>query len=310
MSTQVFNGALFEAAVLSSAIEAGIKYTSTARGKVLLKQASLHEKSPLYTSLLGQANWMIDNLLKLEGHWLTHIYAAAQSSGKIGDPRDLVLYAEASGGKRREIGISCKKDSSEIKSLRLGEGNVEQLWFKHDQKRGAVGQYETTNGFRSTLQRVHQELEDCAEEYTRFNKIPVERAEHQIFGPTINAFGDLIKDLECQHGIQFTQDLFQSVFGTKDYYLFKSGKRAIVEGYNLRGHLNVKRIPLPSRPLYLAMIDKNRNGFDRYARLFFGRGWTISYRLKNGDSRISKGVLKFTIELVGKPSSIFRIEQL
>ena len=151
----MFNGTLFESAVLSSAIDTGIKYTSTARGEVLLKHASRHAKSPLYLALLAQFNWMMDNLLKLEGDWLTHVYAAAQSSVRFGDPRTLVLYAESRARKRREIGIACKKNSSELKSLRLGEGNVVQLWFRHDRKGEAIGQYDTTNIFRSTVRQLH-----------------------------------------------------------------------------------------------------------------------------------------------------------
>lgn len=308
--SQVFNGTLFEAAVLCSTLRSGIKYFETPRGEVLLNRASENTRSPLYKTLSKQADWMVKNLLKLEGDWITHIVAPEQSAGIKGDPRDLILFAESADEERREIGISCKKDSTEVKSLRLGEGNVEQLWFKHHQGRGVVGQYETTKHFRTALRQVHQELEACRTLYDRFSEIPVDRAEEQIFAPAINAFCTLIKDLELAHGQSFTQDLFQSVFGTKDYYLFKSGQRAIIEGYNLRGDLNIKKIPLPVRSLYLAMVDKNRSGVERYTRLFFEHGWTVSYRLKNGDSRISKSVLKFTIELVGKPSSLFRIEQL
>lgn len=97
------------------------------------------------------------------------------------------------------------------------------------------------------------------------------------------------------------------MFGTKDDYLSKTGKRAIIEGYNLRGDLNIQKVALLKARLYLAMVDNNRQGFQRYTRLFFGQGWAVSYRLKNGDSKI---VLKFAIELVGKPSSLFRLEQL
>jgi hypothetical protein len=132
--------------VLATAMEAGVHYTRTRRGDTLLQAMITSQSEPLYQQLLGQARWMVTKLLILEGDWLSHIYAGPQSAVTQGDPRDLVLYADTAKGHRREIGVWCKKHSHEIKSLRLGECNVDTLWFKHDAKQGVLGSTQPLRG--------------------------------------------------------------------------------------------------------------------------------------------------------------------
>ena len=294
--------------MLKASIDLGIEYLASPRGETLKRIGKDHRNDPLFIRLYQQASWMMDMLCRAENQSLRSIAGNAQSQGKNGDPRDLVL-TKVQKGRPVEVGISCKNNSNEVKSLRLGVGNVNQLFFKHDKKGQTPSQYQTTGAFRRTMLEVHSTLDDCRK-YQKFRNIPPAIAEEKIFGPAVHAFCQLILDLEALHGTVFTRDLFQSVFGTKDYYLLKGGKRAIIEGFNLRGRLAVQKVSLPKKALYLATVDENSKGHDRYARLFFGNGWAISYRLKNGDSDITPNALKFTIELVGKPSAIFRLEKL
>lgn len=285
MGKQVISGTKFEAAVLEAGISAGLKYKATTRGDKLRAVATANAGDADYTKMYKQASRMISILMAKEKE--VAIYAVPQSHGVSGDPRDLIV--ETAGG--GEAGISCKHNSDEVRSKRFGPGSIDEF----------VG-YKTTPNFKRAVRRLHKLFDQLAKKHNKFGDIP-SRVRYDVIYQTItNAFAQLIVDLNSKH-TDFAADFFKSIFGTHDYYLFMGGKEPFVEGMNINGTLNVKKIRTPKDTILAVMTDgKNHN----YVRLLFRSGWVMSYRVKNGDSRISKNVLKCTISIDGRPTKTFR----
>ncbi len=204
----------------------------------------------------------------------------ADSAGQRGDVRDIVLTDQ----RQREIGISAKQRHKALKHSRLSNKiDFGRKWY-------GVPCSETywnrvSPIFADLGQRKDRRWSDLT------NKVD------GYYVPVLEAFMSEIQ------GNAIPAKLVRYVIGHFDFYkAIKSNGKMEIESFNMSGDLHWgARLPMPDRIIEFHRVE------DRvaYAEITLDRGWQISFRLHNAESRITPS-LKFDIQLVGTPQEMGR----
>lgn len=108
------------------------------------------------------------------------------------------------------------------------------------------------------------------------------------------------------------------LLGKFDFYKVEDVERkrvVYIQAFNLNGTLGkecknrdkIIKIPLVDMPTELVDI-RMKPGSKTTVEMYFNNGWQLSFRLHNASSKIETS-LKFDIQFVGIPSSIFTIKR-
>lgn len=139
--------------------------------------------------------------------------------------------------------------------------------------------------------------------------------ENGVYQPLLNAFRDELNRQNQQHK-DIPQKIVEHLLGKFDFYKIISVDKketTEIQAYNLRGTLNrqgvrrkriiaVPQSSLPSRIVSLDFKPDNKTTLE----LYLDNGWQFTFRIHNAASKIEPS-LKFDIQLVGMPATIFSI---
>lgn len=223
-------------------------------------------------------------------------------AGREGDVRDIVI-------KRNdihwEIGLSIKHNHEAVKHSRLSHkldfGNE---WF------GVPCGEEYWSAVNPIFDRLKNErLND-----RKWSEI--EDKEENVYIPLLQAFMNEV----CQ-AYKFDDDvprkMVEYLIGTSDYYkvVSRDDKRlTMIHTFNVHGTLNKPSkikvsaitVPIVELPTELVALQFKR-GSANTVEMYLNHGWQLSFRIHNASTKVEPS-LKFDVQFVGMPVSIFSIE--
>ena len=223
-------------------------------------------------------------------------------AGREGDVRDIVI-------KRNdihwEIGLSIKHNHEAVKHSRLSHkldfGNE---WF------GIPCGEEYWSAVNPIFDRLKNErLND-----RKWSEI--EDKEENVYIPLLQAFMNEV----CQ-AYKFDDDvprkMVEYLIGTSDYYkvVSRDDKRlTMIHTFNVHGTLNKPSkikvsaitVPIVELPTELVALQFKR-GSANTVEMYLNHGWQLSFRIHNASTKVEPS-LKFDVQFVGMPVSIFSIE--
>jgi len=223
---------------------------------------------------------------------------------KVGDVRDVLIIRRDI---KWQIGVSVKHNHEALKhsrlSTRLDFGNS---WYGIP----SSGQY------FDEISLIFSELQTLKEKGVKWRELPSK--EQSVYIPILNAFMGELQRAYDANGDDVTAGLIKYLLGSNgnDYYklIHHNNHIARVIPYNLYGLLNqsstsasptttIPDVDLPTRIIELAFKDNSNTTVN----LTMDNGWAISFRIHNA-STIVEPSLKFDIQLIGQPSSLFFID--
>lgn len=194
--------------------------------------------------------------------------------GRGGDVRDVIVQTTTG----REVGISAKHRHKAVKHPRLSPTiDFGYQWYG----KGCSDKY------IHDVAPIWERLEAAKDEGKMWRDIP-DKAK-TIYAPVIQAFITEISTAPADK-------LLRYMLGQYDFYkVIKDNGNVLLQSFNLGGSLGWgKKLPIPTR-----LIDVNHSR-DTTAVLTFDRGWSLSFRLHNAESRVVP-TMKFDVNLVGTP---------
>lgn len=194
--------------------------------------------------------------------------------GREGDVRDVIVQTS----KGEEIGISAKHRHKAVKHSRLSP----QIDFG-DQWYGQVCSEE----YHRSVAPIWNRLSVAWVEGRMWRDIP-DKAQ-TIYAPVVRAFMAEVRSAPAAR-------LLCYMLGKYDFYkVIKDNGNVLLQSFNLRGSLGWgKRLPMPRR---IIDVEQTR---DTTAVITFDRGWSLSFRLHNAESK-AMPTMKFDVNLVGTP---------
>ncbi len=268
MATQVNNGAGFEYCCASALLQ---QYQANAR-QLFVDQQTIpgfklrgrrfdDVKPEIQQQMLKAAAAVAHHLTTSNEPWARGIFKLGRLyQMRVGDDarnmdvRDLVIYSDHGD----QLGISLKWNSSEIKSLRLGDN-----WFKqfHIQDSGE---------WQAAISDHHKLLR----QYEYWREAVADLGLDGVYGVYKNA---LVDQLKRGAGKPFIESLCQFLFGKQDYLKVM----AIAKGKDISlAYYDSKNLPTK-----IHHIGPSSKG-EHYLEIIFDKGWQLLLRLHNKDSKI------------------------
>lgn len=223
---------------------------------------------------------------------------------KLGDVRDVLIIRRSI---EWEVGVSVKHNHEALKHSRLSAKlDFGKSWFGIPSSRQ----------YFEDISPIFQELQSLKSQGVRWRELPSK--EQSIYVPILNAFMDELRHAYNTYGDDVTVALVKYLLGSNgnDYYklIHYNNHTARIIPYNLYGTLNqssstnkpdttIQAIELPTRIIELAFKDNSQTT----AILTMNNGWSISFRIHNASTVIEPS-LKFDIQLLGQPSSLFFVD--
>lgn len=223
---------------------------------------------------------------------------------KLGDVRDVLIIRRSI---KWEVGVSVKHNHEALKHSRLSTRlDFGKSWYG----------IPSSKAYFDEIKPIFENLKELKSQGALWRDLPSK--ERSVYVPILNAF---IRELNREYkdsGDDVTIGLIKYLLGSNgnDYYkLIHHGNHTTrVIPYNLYGTLNkpssnadpdttIPAVELPTRIIELALKDNSQTT----AVLVMNNGWAISFRMHNASSRVETS-LKFDIQLVGQPSSLFFID--
>ena len=246
----------------------------------------------------------LEPLMIERGEDIVELYIQADSQGKLGDVRDIVVQrADISW----EIGFSIKHNHFAVKHSRLSPTiDFGKIWFD----------IPCSDAYWATVTPVFDYLKEEKSKRTCFRNLP--NKEQTVYVPIVQAFID-----EIQRQYKFHKDipakLVEYLLSRYDFYKIISidAKRITqIQSYNLHGTLNksardamptiqVPHTVLPNRIINIGFVPGRHNT----AELYMDGGWQFTFRIHNAED-IATPSLKFDIQIVGMPTTIITINCL
>jgi len=228
------------------------------------------------------------------------------SVAKLGDVRDVLIIRRSI---KWEIGISVKHNHEALKHSRLSARlDFGRSWYG----------IPSSKTYFDNIEPIFTNLRTLKTQGALWRDLP--NKEHNVYMPILTAFMQELNREYQRSGDDVTAGLIKYLLGSNgnDYYkLIHHGNHTTrVIPYNLYGTLNqsglsarpdknIPKIELPTRIIELILKDNSQTT----AILTMNNGWSISFRIHNASSRIEPS-LKFDIQLVGQPSSLFFIDAI
>ena len=285
MATQVNNGAGFEYACASALLQ---QYRNNGRQLSVDQQTipgfklrghRFDDVNPdIKEQMTKAAKAVAHHLTTSNEPWAKNIFKPnCPYQMRVGDDarnmdvRDLVIYTDRGD----QLGISLKWNSSEIKSLRLGDNWFEQFHIPDS------GQWkEAISDHQQTLSR-YEFWRDAVADLGRDGVYSVYR-------------DAVVAQIKRGEGKPFIDSLSQFLFGKQNYLkvmAIAKGKKISLAYYDSK-----------NLPTQIHHIGPSRKG-KHYFQVAFDEGWTLLFRLHNKDSKIKpKAVgsgMSLTITVMG-----------
>lgn len=223
---------------------------------------------------------------------------------RLGDVRDVLIIRRSI---KWEIGISVKHNHEALKHSRLATKlDFGSSWY---------GVPSSTVYF-SEVQPIFSKLQTLKLKGVKWRDLPDK--EQSVYVPILNAFMCELSRAYKANGNEVTAGLVKYLLGSdgKDYYKLIHHRSHVTRiiPYNIYGTLNqsgnsanpdtiIPNIELPTRIIELVLKDNSQTT----AVLTMNNGWSISFRIHNASTQIEPS-LKFDIQLVGQPSSLFFVD--
>ena len=209
----------------------------------------------------------------------TGVEMQSDMKGKEGDVRDVLL--ETPSG---IIGISAKHRHSAVKHSRLsGTIDFGSEWY------GISCSSQYWKDVRPIFDDLNKR-EGLWRNMDRDEKM-------SIYQSILSAFIDEVSSYANPN------KMISYLLGTHDFYkIIKENGDVSLTSFNMHGTLKWgKRVALPNNIIDIHMKPKSKTT----ALIIFERGWQLSFRIHNAESRIIPS-LKFDVQLVGQPSTMSR----
>ena len=246
----------------------------------------------------------LEPLMIERGEDIVELYIQADSQGKLGDVRDIVVQrADISW----EIGFSIKHNHFAVKHSRLSPSiDFGKIWFD----------IPCSDAYWATVTPVFDYLKEEKIKGTYFRDLPDK--ESYVYVPIVQAF---IDEIQRQYEIHkdIPAKMVEYLLSRYDFYKIISidAKRITqIQSYNLHGTLNKSastamptiQVPftaLPNRIVNIGFVPGRHNP----AELYMDGGWQFSFRIHNAED-IATPSLKFDIQIMGMPTTIITINCL
>lgn len=224
------------------------------------------------------------------------------SSGIAGDVRDIVI---SRNNIQWEFGLSIKHNHEAIKHSRLSyKLDFGEEWFGSP----------CSSSYWDTVNPIFNKLMAEKNKKTKWSDIPDK--EKNVYIPLLNAFINEVKTA-CAADKTIPQKMVEYLIGTKDYYKIISHDKkriTLIRTFNVHNTLNKKgktrissvTVPIVELPTELIALKLKSNSGNT-AEMYLNNGWQISFRIHNA-STIVEPSLKFDIQFIGMPVSVYNIE--
>lgn len=250
----------------------------------------------------------VDTILELEpcltevDDYVLELKCQKDGEGIKGDVRDIVI--------RRnnicwEIGLSIKHNHSAVKHSRLSYRlDFGKEWFGTP----------CSHAYWQKVTPVFNKLKEYQIQGLRWSDLPDK--DTKVYIPLLNAFMAEINNAYLSDKI-LPQKMVEYLIGVKDYYKIVShdSKRlTLIHSFNMHNTLNkpskvkvsaitVPVVALPTEIIQMRFKPDSTNTVEVY----LNNGWQLSFRIHNASTKVEPS-LKFDIQFIGTPISIFNIE--
>lgn len=253
------------------------------------------------------ANSAVGTLLDLEPRILENnndvllLELQKDEKGREGDVRDLLVKRDSISW---EIGLSIKHNHNAVKHSRLSTNlDFGNTWFD----------VPCSDKYWNDVKPLFDWLAREKEKGSKWSEIPDK--DEKIYRPLLQAFIDEMNRASIYD--EMPKRLIEYLIGVKDYYKVvshNSQKKTIISAFNVHNTLNqpgevvVSAIVLPIVELPSELVAiKFKTGSNNTVEVYFNNGWQLSFRIHNASSRVEPS-LKFDIQFVGMPATVFNIE--
>lgn len=254
--------------------------------------------------LIASVDATVDTLLGLEPNLENNITLIAQrdENGESGDVRDIVAF---DSNINWEVGFSIKHNHEAIKHSRLSRTiDFGDKWYG----------IPCSEFYWEEVNVVFDYLDELKRQRKAWNQL--ETKEHTVYAPLLQAFMEEV-DRAYKRDNQISRRMIEYLIGIKDYHKIVSqdNKRlTIIETFNINGTLgqpsdrriSIIDIPVVDLPDEIVNI-RFKPGSVTTAEIYFNKGWQLSFRIHNASTMVEPS-LKFDIQFVGRPISIFTIK--
>lgn len=238
-----------------------------------------------------------------DGHDDLEISLQSDDAGIEGDVRDVLIIRKSIDW---EIGISVKHNHYALKHSRLSMNlDFGEKWFN----------IPCSKEYFDEIRPYFQELKDM--KLKGFLWRDIENKDERFYVPILKAFMRELNAKYEKYGSQVTKKMISYLIGINDFYKLigiDSQRTTKIIPFNMYGTLNkpskkeepiqkLKILELPTRIVELSFKENSSTTLE----LIMDNGWQISFRIHNASSKVEPS-LKFDIELVGQPTSLFVID--
>ena len=276
---QVKNGDKWEVACYFAAIDQGLTKINPRgpRNQRFSEIAQKHKHSQEYKQMYKQATKIMEKVISLEKESVG-ITGLGQTRG---NPSDL----EITRTKKDKFGISCKHATGlshpETRGFRFSKGMIKEF-----------GGIKVTKKFSNELKRMHDFLENLKHQYSKFSDLPDGMKEKKVISPIRDAFIDMINDLHNSDPTGIIKALHEKALGSHPLYFARGGGHCSLHAIDFQGRLNVKKTAIPKKIISI----RKTGGVSNEIEIDFGK-YKMKIRLKNKDSRISRGSIATSVTL-------------
>lgn len=272
------------------------------------KRAWIKMDSGMQDTFSTSAKAAIDTILELEplltecdNDELT-LQFLNDGEGIKGDVRDVVVKRD---NIEWEIGLSIKHNHEAVKHSRLSHrldfGNE---WFSSP----------CSEQYWEDIKPIFDMLKQHKSDNKKWSEL--EDKSNDVYIPLLYAFINEIQRAYTQDPT-ISQKMVEYLIGVKDYYkiVSRDNKRlTMIHTFNMHDTLNkssskkvsaiiVPIVELPTRIIAMEFKPKSDNTVEMY----LDNGWQLSFRIHNASTKVEPS-LKFDIQFIGMPTSIFSIE--
>lgn len=230
------------------------------------------------------------------------LFIQPDTKGVVGDVRDIIILRKHI---MWEIGLSIKHNHFAVKHSRLGKQlDFGEKWFE----------VPCSNEYWNEVKPIFEYLADEIADGKKWSELP--NKERDVYIPLLNAFITEIVRANFTHE-NVPQKMVEYLLGQFDFYKVISIDNKYVtqiQTYNLRGTLNQPSkkckpkifVPISSLPTRIVSLDFKPNS-NNTVELYMDGGWQFSFRIHNASTYVEPS-LKFDIQIVGMPSTIFMFD--
>lgn len=240
-------------------------------------------------------------LILEDGNDALTLLIQSDKKGEEGDVRDILII-------RRdihwEIGLSVKHNHFAVKHSRLSNKiDFGEKWFG----------IKCSEKYWDTINPIFSYLASEKDKGLAWRDLPDK--EGQVYIPLLDAFVEEVKRSNALNP-DVPKKLVEYLLGLFDFYkVISVDKKDLtqIQTYNLRGTLNksgvnkpkfiVPRVFLPTRIVHIGIKPNSTNTVEVY----MDEGWQFSFRIHNASTKVETS-LKFDIQLIGMPTTIFMID--